>query len=347
MSKSKPLEPLRHSNIVLSTGITMHIVEAYPPRDVAFRGTVVCCHGYPDTWYGWRKQMRPFASLGFHVVVPDQRGYGDSSSPGKTEAYTMQILAADNIALLDALGVEQAIFLGHDFGGKLVWDMCLHHRDRCFAVGSVCTLFFPNKPTENPWKKMQHPDYGERFNYQLWHQTAEAEMEIERNVERFIKLVIRGSEKSDVVRPVDPELAKLVPTVKGGTLAGLPENPHKSDILTDADVAYYARQFKTSGLRGPLNWYRNVERNWVWNKAVAGVKVEQPSLMITVDRDPQFLAEQAQRMLPHFHSLTIEHVKEAGHWVLQEKPEEVNRLILNWLSKLPPMSRDNAPSSRL
>lgn len=314
----------------------MHYVEAYPPPSAQFRGTVVCIHGFPDTWYGWRKQIRPIAELGFHVVVPDQRGYGDSSAPLQTAEYSMQKCCADNLALLDALGVEQAVFLGHDFGGKLVWDLCLHHADRCCAVGSVCTPFFPNNPDKNPWKQMQQPGKAGRFDYQVWNNFAEAEFEIERNVERYIKLAIRSSEKLDSVHPVDVELAKQPPTAKGGVVAGMPEDPPKSKMLSDAELAYYVRQFRTSGARGPLSWYRNVERNWEWNKAVAGRKVRQPALMVTAGRDQILTAEAARRIMPpHFDQLSLENVEEAGHWVLQEKPEEVTPLILKWLSSLP------------
>lgn len=325
----------------------MHVVEAYPPPGVPFRGTVVCVHGYPDSWYGWRKQIRPIAELGFHVVVPDQRGYGDTSAPIQTAEYTMQKLCADNIALLDALGVEQAVFLGHDFGGKLVWDLCLHHVDRCCAVGSVCTPFFPNKPDRNPWLNMMQ-DKGSRFDYQVWYNRAEAELEFERNVERYIKLSIRSMQASDRVSPVDKDLARKPPTIKGGVFAGLPEDPPKSHMLTDAELAYYVRQFKTSGARGAMNWYRNVERTWEWNKAVAGRKVTQPALMVTAGGDPILTAESARRIMPpHFHQLTLENVEDAGHWVLQEKPEEVNPLILKWLSSLPPVTGNSNGYSKL
>eukprot|EP00971_Amphidinium_carterae_P200424 3977140-Amphidinium_carterae.1 len=111
--------PLRHSYVHLSTGIVMHYVEACPPAAKPLKGVVICVHGWPDTWYGWRHQLRPLALAGYHVIAPDQRGYGDTSSPPQTASYAMELLVADNIALLDALGLQQAIFLGHDFGGAL------------------------------------------------------------------------------------------------------------------------------------------------------------------------------------------------------------------------------------
>jgi len=331
--------PLRHSHVHLSTGIVMHCVEACPPATIPFKGVIICVHGYPDTWYGWRNQLRPLASAGYHVIAPDQRGYGDTSAPTQTASYAMELLVADNIALLDALGLRQAIFLGHDFGGALVWDLCLHHEDRCFAVGSVCTPFIPNNPNKNPMAKMTTGGGAGRFDYQVWHQAAEAEMEVERNIARALKIVIRSSEPDDQVRAADKALAMQPPTVKGGWLVGMPEDPPRSKMLSEADLAMYVRQFTTSGLRGPLNWYRNVVRNWEWNKKNAGRKIKHRALMITAGRDKILTAEAARRIMPpHFEQLTMEHVEEAGHWILQEKPEEVNALILKWLQSLPEVS---------
>jgi soluble epoxide hydrolase/lipid-phosphate phosphatase len=162
--------PLRHSTITLSTGIAMHIVECFPPPSVSYKGTIIMIHGFPDTWYGWRNQIRPIANEGYHVVVPDQRGYGDTITPAKmmkTEDFRMEQLCNDNLALLDALGVKRAIFLGHDWGGTLVWNMCLHHRHRCSAVGAICTPFFANNPTKNPWVDMRKPEKVGRFDYQV------------------------------------------------------------------------------------------------------------------------------------------------------------------------------------
>jgi soluble epoxide hydrolase/lipid-phosphate phosphatase len=170
----------------------------------------------------------------------------------------------------------------------------------------------------------------------MWFQTAEAESEWLRDISRAVKLFIRGTSQADTLVPADEELAAQPPTIKGGMFTGMPENPPKSDILSDADVAYYTRQFSTSGLQGPMNWYRNVERNWEWNKKVAAMKVTQPALMITTGRDEILTAEAANRIMPpHFDQLTIKHVEEAGHWVLQEKPADATKHIAEWLRLLP------------
>jgi len=317
----------------------MHVVECYPPANTPFKGTVLLVHGFPDSWYGWRHQIRPIAACGFHVLVPDQRGYGYTVTPEQLmgpEHFAMEELCKDNLALLDAMGIHKAVFLGHDWGGSLVWNMCLHHPERCSAVGAVCTPFFANNPHKNPWVEMRRPEKVGRFDYQMWFQTAEAEAEWERDVSRALKLTIRGTSAEDVVMPADAELAAKPPTVKNGLFSGMPEDPPRSAILTERDVAYYTRQFEASGLRGPMNWYRNVERNWQWNRSVAGLKVTQRALMITTGRDDILIAKAAHRLMPaHFEQLTFQHVEEAGHWVLQEQIDAVNQHIVQWLGSLP------------
>jgi soluble epoxide hydrolase/lipid-phosphate phosphatase len=127
----------------------MHYVEMAPPAEC--RGTVVCVHGFPDTWYGWRHQIRSIASEGYHVIVPDQLGYGETDCPSEISSYGMKFLTEHMAALLDVLGLKSAVFLGHDWGGTLVWNMAMQYPDRVSAVGSVCTPPYPVNPKKNPW----------------------------------------------------------------------------------------------------------------------------------------------------------------------------------------------------
>eukprot|EP00658_Telonema_sp_P-2_P078000 TRINITY_DN7207_c0_g1_i1.p2 TRINITY_DN7207_c0_g1~~TRINITY_DN7207_c0_g1_i1.p2 ORF type:complete len:168 (+),score=36.82 TRINITY_DN7207_c0_g1_i1:122-625(+) len=128
---------LRHSSVAVHTGITMHTVECAPPQHVACKGVVMLIHGFPDSWFGWRHQLHAIAQAGFHVICPDQRGYGFTCTTEvqmDTADFCMEKLCADNLGLMDAMGVHTAVFLGHDWGGTLVWNLCLHHPDRCSTL---------------------------------------------------------------------------------------------------------------------------------------------------------------------------------------------------------------------
>uniref|UniRef100_A0A6S7ZQF1 AB hydrolase-1 domain-containing protein n=1 Tax=Aplanochytrium stocchinoi TaxID=215587 RepID=A0A6S7ZQF1_9STRA len=138
--------------VKLSTGICMHFIEK-KPRQTESKGLVLCVHGWPDCWYGYRRNIDAICEAGYHVVVPDQRGYGQTSKPREVSAYEIQVLVQDNVALLDFLGIEKAVLVGHDWGGTLVWNFAMHFPERVAAVCSFCTPFFPTKPKKEPLEK--------------------------------------------------------------------------------------------------------------------------------------------------------------------------------------------------
>ncbi|CAE7371132.1 EPHX2 [Symbiodinium sp. CCMP2592] len=341
-----PDMPFQHSRILLSTGIDMHFVHLAPSSRA--KGTVLCVHGFPDTWFGFRHQIRALASKGWHVIVPDQRGYGETSAPLVDAAkYCQEELCGDMCALLDALGLASVVLLGHDWGGTLVWNMAQQFPDRVRAVASVCTPFFANNPAKNPWESMRkNPG---RFDYQVWFQSAEAEAELSADPYYTVKCTIRGTGSDDVkgfLEGADPSLVAQAPTVKGGLLKGFPPRARcpRSEILTEDELRYYAAQFSRSGYFGPLSWYRNVERNWRWMCSRAGQKVLQPALIVTAGRDPVLKASMVEslKMKDWIPVLVHRHIEECGHWVLQEKAAEANKHICDWLDSL-----GEAPPSKL
>lgn len=324
----------------------MHFVHLAPSSQA--KGTVLCVHGFPDSWFGFRHQIRALASKGWHVIVPDQRGYGETSAPLVDEArYCQEELCGDMCALLDALGLASVVLLGHDWGGTLVWNMAQQFPDRVRAVASVCTPFFPNNPAKNPWESMRkNPG---RFDYQVWFQSAAAEAELSADSYYAVKCTIRGTGADDVksfLEAADPSLVAQAPTVKGGLLKGFPPKARcpRSEILTEDELRYYAAQFSRSGYFGPLSWYRNVERNWRWMCSTAGQKVLQPALILTAGRDPVLKASMVEslKMKEWIPGLVHRHIEECGHWLLQEKPTEANKHICDWLDSL-----GEAPASKL
>jgi pimeloyl-ACP methyl ester carboxylesterase len=309
---------------VNTNGIRMHLHEAgkgYP---------VVMCHGFPEIWYSWRHQLRALSAAGFRAIAPDQRGYGETDCPQPIEAYSMRYLVGDLVGMLDALGIEKCAIVGHDWGGFVAWQAAMMAPQRFAQVVGVNTPFIPRAPMK-PLEMMRQMAAG-GFHYIVYfQQPGVAEAELERDVRRSL----RGFYQDPT--GLDPaEFRKAPPGVfgpaGGGLLDRLPDAPH-GKFLTDADFEVFVKAFERTGFRGGINWYRNIDRNW---EESAGLehRVNQPALMITAELDVVLRPEMAEGMsawVPNLRKTVL--IKGSGHWTQQEKPEEVNRALIEFLSE--------------
>lgn len=312
---------LTHKHID-TNGIRMHVAEAgsgFP---------VLLCHGFPEIWYSWRHQLRALAEAGFRAIAPDQRGYGDTDVPAASDQYTIHHLVGDLTGLLDALGIEKAAIVGHDWGGLVVWQMALMAPHRVAAVVGVNTPFFPRLPFR-PLDMMRAAAQG-NFHYIVYFQEPGiADAELNRDVRRSL----RG-----FYRDIPPEIIEATKTMQmgvmgpneGGILDRLPDAPH-GDFLTAEDFEVFARAFEHTGFTGGLNWYRNFDRNWE-TTAYLPTTVSQPALMLTAENDPVLRPEMANGMSAWVANLrdTIL-IKGSGHWTQQEQPEAVNHALIRFL----------------
>jgi pimeloyl-ACP methyl ester carboxylesterase len=315
----------KHTHVE-TNGIRMHVVEAgsgFP---------VLLCHGFPELWYSWRHQLRALADAGFRAIAPDQRGYGETDAPQPIEAYTVHHLVGDLTGLLDALGIEQAAIVGHDWGGVVVWQMALLAPHRVAAVAGVNTPFFPRPPMP-PTEMMRAAAQG-HFHYMLYFQEpGVAEAELERDVRRSLRGFYQALPRNVI------ETARGLPSgvmgpAGGGILDRLPDRPH-GGFLTAEDFEVFARAFERTGFRGGLNWYRNFDRNWELTAYLSGAKVMQPALMITAELDPVLRPSMADGMsawVPNLRDTLL--LKGCGHWTQQERPDEVNRALIGFLTSL-------------
>jgi pimeloyl-ACP methyl ester carboxylesterase len=311
---------------VNTNGIRMHVAESgegFP---------VVLCHGFPELWYSWRHQIRALADAGFRAIAPDQRGYGDTDCPAPIEAYSMRNLVGDLIGMLDALSINKAVIVGHDWGGAVAWAAPMIAPARWARVIGVNTPFLTRAPIR-PTDAMRAMAGADGFHYIIYFQTpGVAEAEFERDVER----TLRGFYQAP--RDVDPaELRKAPPGVFGKAGGGLmdrfPDSPH-GKFLTAEDFQVFARAFKKTGFRGGLNWYRNIDRNWEESASLVQ-RVDQPALMITAELDAVLRPEMAEGMtawVPNLRKTVL--VKGSGHWTQQERPAEVNAAMLEFLADL-------------
>lgn len=250
------------------------------------------------------------------------KGYGDSSSPPEIEEYAMELLCEEMVTFLNKLGIPQAVFIGHDWAGVLVWNMALFHPERVRAVASLNTPLMPPNPDVSPMEVIRSIPV---FNYQLYFQEpGVAEAELEKNMSRTFKSFFRASEDMGL-------LTVNKATEMGGILVGTPEDPKVSKITTEEEIEYYIQQFKKSGFRGPLNWYRNTERNWKWSCKALGRKILVPALMVTAEKDIVLRPEMSKNMENWIPFLKRGHIEDCGHWTQIEKPAEVNQILIKWL----------------
>ena len=299
---------------------------------------VIMVHGFPESWYSWRHQLGPIADAGFTACAIDVRGYGGSDKPAEIAAYAMERIVGDLVGLRDALAPgEQVVLIGHDWGAPIVWNSAFTNPDVFRAVAGLSVPFSgaPQRPFTEIFR--EHFTSQGRFFYQEYFQepgVAEAEAEADpRGWVRKMMYSICG----DV--PVGDYWSKLA----GATfLEGLPDVADPAGLppwLSAADLDYYEGEFKQSGFRGPLNRYRNHEADFDWLKAWQGQQLLQPCLFIGGTRDPATTlfgaAPDPVGMMRMFAPRVEGHVLAGvGHWTQQERPKEVNTLLIDWLKRL-------------
>jgi pimeloyl-ACP methyl ester carboxylesterase len=311
--------------MIQTNGINMHIAEAGSGPLVVF------CHGWPESWYSWRHQLSAIADAGFHAVAPDQRGYGKTDKPAEIASYTQLHMVGDIVGLLDALGEETATIVGHDWGAPVAWNSALLRPDRFPAVVGM-SVPYGSRGDFAPLTALKAA-YGENFFYILYFQEpGVAEAELEADVDSTMRKLL-FSASGDAVRTEEMVQPRPMATTK--FLDNMQDPQTLPSWLTQADVDYFADEFKQSGFRGGLNWYRNLDRNWELMGAWRNAKVTVPALFITGEKDVvrTFAPEAGIRAnVPNLKDLVI--VPGAGHWVQQERPEEVNAAIIGFLRGL-------------
>jgi pimeloyl-ACP methyl ester carboxylesterase len=292
----------------------------------------VLVHGWPESWYSWRHQIDPLVAAGYRVAALDVRGYGGSDKPQAIEAYDLIELSDDVLGVIDALaGADSAILIGHDWGAPIVWTSAIRHRERVRAVigMSVPHLGRGKQPAIETFKQV----YKDRFFYQIYFQApGVAEAELEADIPATLRKVYYNS--SGVIG-----MAKRDKGPDAKFLDELIDPDPLPDWLTQADVDYYVSQFKGSGFRGPLNRYRNQQRDHALLPELAERKIEQPALFIAGERDPVLgfvpgidLLERMDRWYTDLRGKIL--IPDAGHWVQQEKPQAVNDAISSFLRSL-------------
>ena len=277
---------------------------------------IVLCHGFPEHAFSWRHQMAAFAAAGYHVIIPNQRGFGNSSCPTEITEYDIEHLTGDLVALLDHYGYKDATFVGHDWGANVVWRLALLHPER---VNKVINLALPYQERgEKPWIEFMEEIFGEDFYFVHFNrQPGVADAILNENTSQFLRNMFRKN-----VLPTPPEPGMLMINLARA------EAPLGEPIMSDSELAVFVSAFESTGFTGSINWYRNLDRNWHFLADVNPI-IQQPTLMIYGERDmiPKF--EKLPEFVPNLEVVSLD----CGHWIQQEKPEETNQTILKWLEQ--------------
>jgi pimeloyl-ACP methyl ester carboxylesterase len=314
---------LKH-RVVMANGIRIHLVEA---------GTgplVLMVHGFPESWYSWRHQLLALADAGFHVIAPDMRGYGQTDRPREVEAYDIFQLTGDLVGLVNALGAEPVVIVGHDWGAWITQTAALLRPDLFRAVALLSVPFLPRGPiSPSQWEQQKYP--GKIFYQQMFRAPGS---------EQFFEADVRGTIVNALYtasgEPTPDQRWKFAMDPHEAASA-IPQASQRPSFVTEEDIEFFVAEFKRTGFTGGLNYYRNVDRNWALTPFLDGAKLGQPTLFIAGDRDGVlgFWGEEVDAMERNVRNLRKKVILlGVGHWTQQERPAEINHLLIEFLRTL-------------
>ena len=302
------------SKILPVNGIEMEVFEAGQQNASK---PIILLHGWPEHAFTWRHQIPALVEAGYHVIAPNQRGYGNSSRPSELTDYDIEHLTNDLAALLDHYGYERATFIGHDWGAMVTWWMAQLHPKR---VNQLIALAMPYQVRGDvPWIDWMETFLGSDYYFVHFNkQPGVADAILDENTHQFLRNLFRKNIPQTLP---EPGMAMINLAKAEGALG--------DPILSEEELAVFTSAFKSTGFTSSINWYRNLNRNWHLLAAVDPI-IHQAALMIYGDQDviPKF--EGLSAFVPNVEEVSID----CGHWIQQEKPEETNQAILEWLEKI-------------
>ncbi|MDP7314652.1 MAG: alpha/beta hydrolase [Pseudomonadales bacterium] len=330
------------------TNISEHVLETerhrtfYLSAGPEYGPLVILTHGWPELSLSWRHQLPFLGAMGFRAVAPDMRGYGQSSVYPHHADYSQELVVKDMLELIDSLDREKAIWIGHDWGSPVAWNMASHHPERCYGVASLCIPYSTielglesliNMVDRSVYPEDKYP--AGQWDYMRFYEEnfQKATEQMDANPFNMVQLLFRKGSPEGMGLPAATASIRQA----GGWFGGLPEAPdfpRDEDVVTEADLNFYADELKRNGFFGPNSWYMNHEANAVFNHEVVnhGV-IEIPALFLAARFDytcESVASGLAEPMRDKCVRLS-EKIIESGHWMAQEKPREVNRELVKWL----------------
>ncbi|KAJ0112473.1 hypothetical protein Patl1_00974 [Pistacia atlantica] len=315
------MEKIEHTTVA-TNGINMHVASIGTGPPVLF------LHGFPELWYSWRHQLLYLSSQGYRCIAPDLRGYGDTDAPPSVTSYTALHIVGDLIGLLDNLGIEQVFLVGHDWGALIAWQFCLLRPDRIKALVNLSVAFNPRNPKFKPVDGFKAL-FGDDFYICRFQEPGEIEEDFAQiDTAKLLKKFLASRS------PKPPCIPKEI------GFRGLPDPPTLPPWLSEEDVNYYAAKFNQKGFTGALNYYRCMNLNWELTAAWTGSQIKVPVKFIVGDLDLSYHFPGVKeyihnggfkRDVPFLQEVVV--MEGGAHFLSQEKPEEVNAHIYDFIKK--------------
>ncbi|GIH48565.1 Pimeloyl-ACP methyl ester carboxylesterase [Microbispora rosea] len=327
MAQPAPAAAITH-RLVPSPAGRIHVVEQ------GSGPLVLLVHGFPESWYSWRRQLPVLAAAGYRAVALDVRGYGRSSKPTDVAAYRMLELVEDNVAVVHALGERTAVIVGHDWGATIAANSALVRPEVFRAVGLLSVPYAP-RGGPRPGEVFARMGGEEEFYVSYFQEPGRAEAEIEPDVRGWLAgfyAALSGGTMPPAGAP-DPHFVS-----RGGRLRDRFPAGRLPAWLDGDDLDVYAAEFERTGLTGALNRYRNMDRDWEDLAGFDGAPVTQPSLFVggALDASTTWMADAIAAYPATLPGLMSSHVLDGcGHWIQQERPDVVNEILTGWLAALP------------
>ncbi|HEY0538897.1 MAG TPA: alpha/beta hydrolase [Actinoallomurus sp.] len=325
---SRTVQAREEHHLVPSPAGRIHLVEQG-------RGPLVLLvHGFPESWYSWRHQLTALAAAGYRAVAVDVRGYGRSSKPDEVAAYRMLELIEDNVAVVHALGEETAVIIGHDWGSAIAANSALVRPEVFSAVGLLSIPYVP-RGGPRPTEVFARMGGEEEFYISYFQEPGRAEAEIEPDVRGWLAGIYAALSADTMPGPGMPDPHFVA---RGGTLRDRFPTGRPPSWLSQDDLDVYAGEFERTGMSAALNRYRNMDRDWEDLAPWDAAPIVQPSVFIggALDASTTWLADAIDAYPVTLPGLVSSHLLDGcGHWIQQERTDEVNRLLTGWLASLP------------
>ncbi|MFC1916784.1 alpha/beta fold hydrolase [Chloroflexota bacterium] len=273
---------------------------------------MILAHGFPELAFSWRFQMPVLADAGYRAIAPNQRGYGETEKPESVEAYDIRHLCGDMAGLMDALDLEKAIFVGHDWGGPVVWNMPLLYPDRVAGVVGMSVPFSPRGDVD-PVTIYEERFGPEHYIVHFNRQPGVADATFASDPKRFFNNIFRRRRR--VERATKPPTERPSFNVSLMNTFGMTDPPGEP-LMSDEEMDVFVAAFSKGGFTGPINWYRNITRNWE-TSADLPQRIDVPCAMVYGAYDIVPKGRDISEYVPNLESITIE----CGHWIQQERPD--------------------------
>jgi len=317
-----------HRSELLSTGKRYHFVDELPKNyDPEVTQTIICVHGFPDLWYGWRHQIAPWRDAGYRVVVPDMLGYGGTDKPGDIPEYGSKSLSTDIAALLDLLQVRKAIVVGHDWGAATVWRFALYFPERILALVCMSVPYYPPSTTYMSLEDIVAKVFV-NYGYQLYLADPSSTKEIEDNLENFLAILY--------ARPYGIQSFTRVGQLQDILLHKQDQINKSATVLSPEELTFYTEQFKMNGMRGPLSYYKTTDQRFKEEKESnlqPNISSSFPVLFMWGSKDAscsKAAVEKIHAYVPNFTKIELEG---KGHWLLDEAKDAITKNVLDFVDE--------------